>query len=172
MMLVTENPATAIRTAPAPRGVTRVRVAVLWPASIRPILPAESPGHRKELSCLIAVSISCRGISSGEGEGIHPVRRLLLIGLVCGVVLALGGAASAQSGSEAIRSYDVRIAIQKDGSLSVVEVIDYDFATFQHHGIYRDIPVRFKWNGRFDRVYPVHDIEVQGSPGTPDGFKT
>ena len=58
------------------------------------------------------------------------MRRLLLIGLVCGVVLALGGAASAQSGSEAIRSYDVRIAIQKDGSLSVVEVIDYDFAKY------------------------------------------
>ncbi|MGH9164934.1 MAG: DUF2207 domain-containing protein, partial [Acidimicrobiales bacterium] len=39
------------------------------------------------------------------------------------------------------------------------------------HGIERSIPVRFHYDDRYDRVYPLHNVEVQGDAGTPDGLK-
>ena len=49
-------------------------------------------------------------------------------------------AASAQSVGEHINSYDVSIQIERDGSLLVVERIDYDFDSFSRHGIFRGCP--------------------------------
>ena len=94
------------------------------------------------------------------------------------VVLGLGAALSAipataraQSGEERIRKYQVSITVQRDGSLAVDEVIDYDFGSNPRHGIFRDIPVRFHFDDRYDRVMPVEVLSVRGSPGTPDGYK-
>jgi uncharacterized membrane protein YgcG len=74
-------------------------------------------------------------------------------------------------GEERIDAYDVSIDIQRDGSLAVVEAIDYDFGSTEHHGIIRLIPVRFRYDDRNDRVYPLKVVSVDGSPGTPDGYK-
>lgn len=92
------------------------------------------------------------------------------------VLTLIPTAASAQATPtftfERIRSYDVSIAIQHDGSIVVVERIDYDFGPREHHGIFRDIPDRLTFDDRYDRVYPIEDISVRGSLGTPDQFKT
>ena len=69
------------------------------------------------------------------------------------VALTLGSAwavavahpAAAQS-SETIRSYDVELAVQPNGDLSVVETIVYDFGTEPRHGIYREIPTRLHYD--------------------------
>ena len=46
--------------------------------------------------------------------------------------------------SERIRNYEVTVQINKNGTLTVNEVIDYQFGEEFKHGIYRDIPLRSK----------------------------
>jgi len=104
----------------------------------------------------------------------NPLMRRARPGIV-GCLILLGvilfpAAARAQSGGERIRSYDASITIQRDGSLLVVERIDYDFDGLARHGIFRDIPVRFTYDSRHDRVYAIDIVSVVGSPGTPDQF--
>jgi len=94
-----------------------------------------------------------------------------LLALSAVLLLAGAGSAGAQDG-EQIKAYAVDIAVQRDGSLLITEVIDYDFGAISHHGIDRDIPVRFHYDGRYDRVYPLHVVGVSASPGTPAQYKT
>jgi uncharacterized membrane protein YgcG len=70
-------------------------------------------------------------------------------------ILAAPTGASAQSAAERIISYHARIVMQRDGSVLVTEQITYDFGSDQRHGIFRVIPVRFRYNGSYDRIYPV-----------------
>lgn len=95
----------------------------------------------------------------------------MLLGCLTAALLAAAPHPASAQFSERIVSYDVDIAIQPDGSLRVVERIDYDFGDQQRHGIFRDIPNRLTYDSRFDRVYPIHVENVVGSPGTPDGYK-
>jgi predicted membrane protein DUF2207 len=93
----------------------------------------------------------------------------VLIGSICSAALVAGlaGPAAAQVG-ERIRSYDVTIQIQDDGHLVIVETIDYDFGSAEHHGIFRDVPVRYRYDDRYDRVYRMDVLAVQARPaGTP-----
>jgi len=46
--------------------------------------------------------------------------------------------------SEKIRNYEVTVQINKNGTLTVNEVIDYQLGEEFKHGIYRDIPLRSK----------------------------
>mgnify|MGYP000869824116 FL=1 len=46
--------------------------------------------------------------------------------------------------SEKIKKYEVTVQINKNGTLTVNEVIDYQFGEEFKHGIYRDIPLRSK----------------------------
>ena len=46
--------------------------------------------------------------------------------------------------SEKIRNYEVTVQINRNGTLTVNEVIDYQFGEEPKHGIYRDIPLRSK----------------------------
>ncbi len=63
--------------------------------------------------------------------------------------LAVPSLGSAQSSAytEIIRSYDTSIIINKDASIDITEKIEYDFGANQKHGIYRDIPIRYKARG-------------------------
>ena len=56
--------------------------------------------------------------------------------------------------AEAIKKYDVSIQINKNGTLTVNEVIDYEFDNDLRHGIYRDIPLRSKKSGT--DIYKSH----------------
>jgi len=100
----------------------------------------------------------------------RPAPALLLLATgVLGVVAALGsGPASAQSGGERIASYDVDMTVDEDGDLLVQETIDYDFGVARRRGIERFIPVRFQYDERYDRVYPVEVLSVKTSEGAPD----
>ena len=47
--------------------------------------------------------------------------------------------------AEAIKKYDVSIQINKNGTLTINEIIDYDFGDkLDKHGIIRRIPLRSK----------------------------
>ena len=49
--------------------------------------------------------------------------------------------------AEKITNYEVTVQMNKNGTLTVNEVIDYEFDDAAKHGIYRDIPLRSKKNG-------------------------
>jgi hypothetical protein len=101
--------------------------------------------------------------------------RFLLVALVCSFVFTFGvgfavtfaAPASAQSGTEKIDHYVFDAVVEDDGDLVVTERITYDFGTVEHHGIFRDIPTRLRYDGKYDRVYPLRDVEVS-SPDAPD----
>ncbi len=107
----------------------------------------------------------------------RPVRLLLAGAAMAGAIayatlamfFAAPGAAAAQTAAERITSYDARIAIRPDGSILVTEQITYDFGTDQRHGILRVIPVRFRYNGSYDRIYPV-DVHSVRSADAPDQY--
>jgi uncharacterized membrane protein YgcG len=81
------------------------------------------------------------------------------------------GAGASQTGGERITGYDVTIVVEPSGDLDITEVIDYDFASAERHGILRDIPVRLRYDDRYERVYPLVVRSVEGSPGTPDQYE-
>jgi uncharacterized protein (TIGR04222 family) len=78
--------------------------------------------------------------------------------------------ARAQSG-ERIVDYDVAITIEADGSLTIVEAIDYDFGSASRHGILRDIPTTLRFDDTHDRIYPTEVVEVRASEGTPAAYE-
>jgi uncharacterized membrane protein YgcG len=61
-----------------------------------------------------------------------------------------------------IDQFDVRIRIDQKGFFEVTETIDVVF-TQPRHGIYRDIPYRYRIDGeRYD--IDIYDVEVEGRP--------
>src|SRR2546428_5680283 len=86
------------------------------------------------------------------------------------VLAARPAPAVAQSG-ERIVDYNVGVRIDRTGDLLVTEDIDYDFGGAHRHGIFRDLPVRARYDDKFDRRYPVGGVFLDGSPGTPVQFE-
>jgi uncharacterized protein (TIGR04222 family) len=96
------------------------------------------------------------------------VRRLaaLLPLVVCPVIcLVLWSSARPAVAAERISSYDVQLQIQPSGDLQVIETIAYDFGSTPHHGIYRDVPTRLRYDDRYDRLYPLRVDGVSAQPG-------
>ena len=94
-----------------------------------------------------------------------PQRGLAVLVVAAGLALAvLAGPARAEA-AEQLLDYTVDLQIEADGTLLVTERIAYDFGTEERHGIFRDVPVRFRYDDRHDRVYPLQVLEVSGSPG-------
>jgi hypothetical protein len=91
-------------------------------------------------------------------------RFLVVVASTAAAVIGLGGTAGAQFG-EVIHRYEVDIQIEPEGSMLVVERIAYDFGSNERHGIFRDLRVRFTYDERYERVYPVDVLDVEGSPG-------
>ena len=89
--------------------------------------------------------------------------------VVLATILAAPRGASAQTGAERITSYDTGIVIQRDGSILVTERIVYTFGSNQRHGIIREIPVRLRYNGSYDRIYRV-DVRSVHSPDAPGQY--
>ena len=64
------------------------------------------------------------------------------------------------------------ITITKDGSLHIVEAIDANFGGLQKHGIFRTIPVRYKWDDSHVRVYELQVRSVTDSSGQRIRYET
>ena len=84
-------------------------------------------------------------------------RPALGLALAGALLAALAGAAAADEGWT-IERFAADIVVRADGSLEVTEAIDVDFGALEKHGIFRDIPVRYRWSEDLDRVY---DLEVR-----------
>ena len=98
----------------------------------------------------------------------QSLRRVLAVVVVAaGLALAVLAAPARAQAFEQILDYRVDLQIEAAGTLLVTEQIAYDFGTEERHGIFRDVPVRFGYDDRRDRVYPLEVQEVSGSRGTP-----
>jgi hypothetical protein len=86
--------------------------------------------------------------------------------LLVPVALFLAGCSGDEQG-EAVRSYQVGIVAGADGSLSVEETIDYEFADEERHGILRLVPYRVPYQQTRDRLYPISDVAVRSPTGAP-----
>lgn len=81
----------------------------------------------------------------------------------------LAGSGAGAQGSASIPSYEVAIEVTPDGTMAVTETIDYDFGSSSgRHGIFREIPYRFAFDDRYDRLTPLSDIAVESPTGAPD----
>ena len=101
----------------------------------------------------------------------RPVRFVLII-LAFATVGAVHttGAGAVQAG-ESISSYDVTIDVRPSGVIHVREVLAYDLGATPRHGIVREVPVRYHYDGRYDRIYRIQHVSVAADPGTPTNLK-
>jgi uncharacterized membrane protein YgcG len=73
---------------------------------------------------------------------------------------------------ESTPRFDVNIVIQPSGDLEITETIVQEFGSTPRHGIIRLIPNRLRYDGEFDRVYPIDLLSVRASPDTPNDVET
>ncbi|TMF65538.1 MAG: DUF2207 domain-containing protein, partial [Chloroflexi bacterium] len=92
----------------------------------------------------------------------------LAVGLVA-FWLAFATSASADEGWVILR-FASDITIQNDASLHIVEAIDVDFGAQQKHGIFRNIPVRYRWDDTHLRVYRLEVRSVTDAAEKPIRF--
>ena len=87
------------------------------------------------------------------------------------LALWLGAAtAAADEGWEILR-FHADIAIERDGTLLVTETIEVDFHDLDKHGIFRQIPVRYRWSDTHDRVYDLTVVSVRDPSGRAWPYK-
>ncbi len=100
-------------------------------------------------------------------------RWLLLTVLAAALALAVpgpGGVGAQTPTAEQITAYDVDITIQRDGTLLILETIDY-FLSSERHGILRDIPVRQQYDDTNDRVYALEVVSVAATGGASNEYQ-
>ncbi|GAB3301964.1 DUF2207 domain-containing protein [Epidermidibacterium keratini] len=116
------------------------------------------------------------GLSSPISHNPRP-QRLTAVRRTAAVVLlsllaiyaALFAAASpsyAEPGDR-ITSYDIQYDVQANGDVKVTETIDYSFAGYGRHGIYRYLITRGEADADRDRVYEISGFSVSSPTGAP-----
>jgi uncharacterized membrane protein YgcG len=97
--------------------------------------------------------------------------RVILL-LIAMFLMAVAGAVPAAADQGwSIDTFDVAITIQPDATMTVRETLQVDFNSQQHHGIFRDIPVRYEWDQRQDRVYDLAVDSVTDVSGRSWSYK-
>lgn len=105
-----------------------------------------------------------------------PPRRLLAgLAAVCTLAaVALGSmsGAAAREGEGVISSFASTVTVERDGSLTVVETMQYDLGALSSEQLQveRSLLTREHYDDEDDRVYDVHDVtvEVDGEQATPE----
>ncbi len=92
--------------------------------------------------------------------------------MAVGATLAWSGSATAETTPTDYRvtNYHAELAVFGNGTLAVTETIVVDFSSSPHHGIFRNIQTRYRYDDvkpDYDRVTPLSIVSVEGSPGTP-----
>src|SRR6266513_2034236 len=83
------------------------------------------------------------------------------------VALAMFAATRPVSADEGwvITSFQSQITLNRDSTLAIIETIRVNFAT-EHHGIFRTIPLRYRYDDNHDRYYNLRVESV--TDGTKD----
>ena len=81
--------------------------------------------------------------------------RLLLAALSALWALMISASPARADESWVIRSFGADIGISADSSLRITENISVDFGTQPKHGIFRYIPIRYRFDDKHDRYYDL-----------------
>src|SRR5207237_10788865 len=60
-----------------------------------------------------------------------------------------------------IRRFDATYTISPDGSVQAVEDLQVDFGTVEKHGIFREIPIRYRYDAKRDRQISIEQITIE-----------
>ncbi len=71
-----------------------------------------------------------------------------------------------------IERLDIRLDIQRDGSVQTREAIDVDFRGLARHGIYRDVAYLSTYDAEHDREYEIGLASVTDAAGRPRQVKS
>lgn len=66
-----------------------------------------------------------------------------------------------------INEFNTTIQINKDSTITVTEHIQADFTKEEHHGIFRDIPVKYKDTNGVESQIPINVVSVTDDKGKP-----
>ena len=87
-------------------------------------------------------------------------------------LLSLAASPAYAEYGDKITSYDIDYVVDADGTVHVTETIDYAFASYGRHGIYRDLLVRAKYDDSNDRVYEISGMQISSPTGAPTSYET
>jgi uncharacterized membrane protein len=101
------------------------------------------------------------------------MRRLSLALAVLGLALCLAGSVDSVRADEGwtIDSFEVTYNIDQSGIVHVSEDIRVDFGGLEKHGIFRDMPVRYDYDGENDRLISPGNITVTDGGSNEIPFK-
>ena len=71
-----------------------------------------------------------------------------------------------------IERFAADVTIERNASLHVVEAIDANFGSLQKHGIFRTIPIRYRWDDTHLRVYQLQVRSVTDGSGQSVRYET
>ncbi|MDP2789761.1 MAG: DUF2207 domain-containing protein [bacterium] len=75
--------------------------------------------------------------------------------------------------TEQIKNFFAGITIREDGSLQVVETIQYDLGTYPKHGIYRTLPYQYTRNGAAHNLrYSIESVTDEQGNAIPKKVQT
>lgn len=102
----------------------------------------------------------------------------VLVAAAGAMIAATASATVSQSGLERIDRFTSQITVRPNGTVEVVETVDYDFGPLQRHGLERLLLNRFPYqppkaaDGNFERVTPISDITATSPSGAPADVDT
>jgi predicted membrane protein DUF2207 len=88
------------------------------------------------------------------------MRRLVFAALISGWLAVLSPATASADEGWVITSFHSDIHIGHDSALTISEDISVDFGSLQKHGIFRTIPIRYRYNDSHDRYYDLNVTSV------------
>lgn len=102
-----------------------------------------------------------------------PMRRILTSAAFLLLVPFAVHAQTASSGTEQINRFDAHITLQADGSMQVVETIQYDLGPYAKHGIYRTLPYQYTRDGAsYNLRYHVASVADSQGNAIPKKVQT
>ncbi len=101
------------------------------------------------------------------------MRRILPIAVFLLLVPFAVHAQTESSGTEQINNFDAQVAIHTDGSIAVVETIEYDLGPYAKHGIYRTLPYQYTRNGAsYNLRYHIESVTDEQGESIPTKVQT
>lgn len=119
--------------------------------------------------------VAARGTLADRTLGANRFRSRLLPTLVVALLAALaGGIAVAAAADEGwvIERFDIRLEIQRDGTIAAHEALDVDFRGLSKHGIFRDLFYLFDYDGDYNRQYDIRLADVTDAGGRRQQVQT
>src|SRR3989454_5260398 len=86
--------------------------------------------------------------------------KLALAATLCTFAIGVSGRTAGADEGWVITGFNSEMQIAADSSLLVSEDIRVDFGSLQKHGIFRTIPIQYRYNDTQDRYYDIEVVNV------------